>query len=78
MVFEKPKEELTERYGIIKCGGAQFDALDQSEAIAYRKTGHEWQVLVSDREKMQKKYPNALVLPATIDEIMLLYVKGEQ
>ena len=78
VVFEKPKEELTERYGIIKCGGAQFDALDQSEAIAYRKTGHEWQVLVSDREKMQKKYPNALVLPATIDEIMLLYVKGEQ
>ena len=29
-------------------------------------------------EKMQKKYPKAMVVPATIDEIMLLYVKGEK
>ena len=37
---------------------------------------YEWQVLVSDREKMHRKYPKALIVPATIDEIMLLYVKG--
>ena len=76
VVFEKPKDELTERYGIIKCGAAQLDALDKSDVISYRKMDYEWQVLVSDRERMQKKYPKALVVPATIDEIMLLYVKG--
>ena len=78
VVFEKPKDELTERYGIIKCGAAQFDALDKSDIISYRKMDYEWQILVSDRERAQKKYPKALVLPATIDEIMLLYVKGEK
>ena len=78
VVFEKPKDELTEQYGIIKCGAAQFDALDKSDIIAYRKMDHEWQILVSDRDRMQKKYPKALVVPATIDEIMLLYVKGEK
>ena len=78
VVFEKPKDELTERYGIIKCGAAQFDALDKSDIISYRKMDYEWQILVSDREKAQKKYPKALVVPATIDEIMLLYVKGEK
>ena len=78
VVFEKPKDELTERYGILKCGAAQFDALDKSDIISYRKMDYEWQILVSDRERMQKKYPNALVVPATIDEIMLLYVKGEK
>ena len=76
--FEKPKDELTERYGIIKCGAAQFDALDKSDIISYRKMDYEWQILVSDRERAQKKYPKALVVPATIDEIMLLYVKGEK
>ena len=25
-----------------------------------------------------KKYPKTLIVPATIDEIMLLYVKGEK
>ena len=78
VVFEKSKDELTERYGIIKCGAAQFDALDKSDIISYRKMDYEWQILVSDRERMQKKYPKALVVPATIDEIMLLYVKGEK
>ena len=56
----------------------QFDALDKSDIISYRKMDYEWQILVSDRERMQKKYPKALVIPATIDEIMLLYVKGER
>ena len=78
VVFEKPKDELTEGYGVIKCGAAQFDALDKADIIAYRKMDYEWQILVSDREKMQKKYPKALVVPAAIDEIMLLYVKGEK
>ncbi len=77
VVFEMPKDELTEQYGIIKCGAAQFEALDKSELIAYRKMDYEWQALVSDRERMQKKYPKAMIVPATIDEIMLLYVKGE-
>ena len=78
VVFEKPKDELTERYGIIKCGAAQFDALDKSDIISYRKMDYEWQILVSDREKMQKKYPKAPVVPAAIDEIMLLYIKGKR
>lgn len=78
VVFSKPKDELLEQYGIIKCGAAQFDALDKDDVIVYRKMDYEWQALVADREKMQKKYPKAMVVPATIDEIMLLYVKGEK
>ena len=65
-----------ERYGILKCGAAQFDVLDRTEIIAYRKMDYEWQVLVSDRENMRKKYSKVMIVPATIDEIMLLCVKG--
>ena len=78
VVFSKPKDELMERYGILKCGAAQFDVLDRTEIIAYRKMDYEWQVLVSDRENMRKKYSKVMIVPATIDEIMLLYVKGEK
>ncbi len=78
VIFSKPKDELIEQYGIIKCGTAQFEALDKSDIIVYRKMDYEWQVLISNREKMQKKYPKAMIVPATIDEIMLLYVKGEK
>ena len=77
LIFSKPKDELLESYGIVKCGAAQFDALDKQDIIAYRKQDYEWQVLVADRHSAEKKYPKAMVIPATIDEIMLLYVKGE-
>ena len=77
VVFCKSKDELRYQYGIIRCGAAQFDAIDKDEVIAYRKQDYEWEVLIGDRDLAQKKYPKAVIDPATIDEIMLLYVKGE-
>ncbi len=77
IIFCEAKDELLERYGIIKCGAAQFDAIDKKDIVAYRKQDYEWQVLVANRAKAAKKYSKAMVIPATIDEIMLLYVKGE-
>ena len=78
VVFSKLKDELIEQYGIIKCGAAQFGALDKSDIIVYRKMDYEWQVLVADRAAMKKKYPKTLIDSVSIDEIMLLYVKGER
>ena len=77
VVFDKPKDELRYKYGIIKCGAAQFDRIDKSEIIAYRKQDYEWQVLIADRVAAQAKYPAAIIDPASLDDIMLLFVKGE-
>ena len=78
VIFEKPKDELRYRYGIVRCGAAQFAAIDEADRIAWRKQDYEWEVLVADREVARKKYPKAVVDPATIDEIMLLHIKGER
>ncbi len=77
VVFSKTKDELRYRYGIMKCGTAQFESMDKADIVAYRKQDFEWQVLVADRNIAQRKYPNAVIDPATLDDIMLLFVKGE-
>lgn len=77
VIFSKPKDELLENYGIIKCGDAAFERIEKEDRVACRKLDYEWQILVEDRNRIQKKYKDAMVIPATIDEIMLLYVKGE-
>ena len=77
IVFQKPKDELLENYGIIKCGASLFDKIDKDEVIAYRKQDYEWQVLIGNKQLAQKKYPTAMIVPASIDEIMLMYVKGD-
>lgn len=78
VLFCKTKDELRYRYGIIRCGAAVFDRIDREEILALRKEDYQWNVLVADREKARRKYKDAVVDDATIDDIMLLYVKGEQ
>ena len=78
VLFCKTKDELRYRYGIVGCGAVLFDQLDKEEVLTYRKDDYQWNVLVADKEKVRKKYKNAVVDDATIDDILLLYVKGEQ
>ena len=77
VVFSKPKDELRYYYGIMKCGAAQFEKIDRADIVAYRKQDFEWQILVADRNEAQKKYPDSIIDPATLDDIMLLFIKGE-
>ncbi len=78
VLFCKAKDELRYHYGIIRCGAAIFDEIDKSEILAYRKEDYQWNVLVADKEKARRRYKNAVVDDAAIDDILLLYVKGER
>lgn len=78
VIFSESKDKLIYKYGIIKCGAKQFNEIDKEDIIAYRKQDYEWEVLISNRDIAQKKYPKAVIDSATIDEIMLIYIKGEQ
>lgn len=77
VIFSHEKDDLVDNYGIVSCGTAIFDTLDKTEIIAYRKEDYQYKVLVKNRDKAAKNYPKAIVSPATIEEIMLFYVKGE-
>lgn len=78
VLFCKAKDELRYHYGIIRCGAALFDTIDKSEVLAYRKCDYQWDVLVANKDSARHKYKNAIVDDASIDDILLLYVKGEQ
>lgn len=77
VIFSHEKNDLVDNYGIVSCGAAIFDTLNKTEIIAYRKEDYQYKVLVKNRDKAAKNYPKAIVSPATIEEIMLFYVKGE-
>lgn len=78
VMFCKTKDELRYHYGIIRCGAAVFDQIDRSEILAYRKEDYQWSVLVADKERARRRYKNAVVDDAAIEDILLLYVKGER
>lgn len=78
VLFCKSKDELRYKYGILRCGSTLFDTIDKSEILACRKQDYQWDVLVADKEKAQRTYKTAVIDDASIDDILLLYVKGEQ
>ena len=78
VVFTLPKDELRYRYGILRCGQAAFEALEPGDMLACRRQPMAWDVLVPDREAAQRKYPGTVVDAATLEEVMLLYIKGEK
>ncbi len=78
VLFCKSKDELRYHYGVIRCGAAVFDRIDKTEVLAYKKEEYQWNVLVADKEAAGNKYKDAVVDDASIDDILLLYVKGER
>ena len=42
---------------MIKCGTAQFEALDKADITAYRKMDYEWQVLITIGKKWRGNIP---------------------
>lgn len=69
---------LLDQYGIVRCGEEMFRLIEPNDILNYRKQDFEWSVLVKNRKEAEYKYKNCIVDKPSIEEIMLLYVKGDQ
>ena len=76
IIMNTTKDELIYEYGIIRCGQHLFEQISKEDIVAYRKQAYQYEVLVKDKKNMAKKYSDAVIDTATIDEIMLLSIKG--
>ncbi len=78
VVFSRSREDLAEKMGLLKCGSAAFQALDKSHVLRIRKSAFDVEALVDDRRFYAGRLPDLLLQPATTEEIMLFYVRGEK
>ena len=78
IVFTRSKDELLEQFGVLKCSESDFEKLDKSGMLRYRTTEHGCEALVEDLDAARRNYPDQVIDKITLDEIMLLYIKGEK
>ncbi|MDE6892111.1 MAG: ABC transporter ATP-binding protein [Lachnospiraceae bacterium] len=76
IIFEESKDELIYNYGIIRCGKDKFAALSPDDYLISRETNLSMECLVRDRESAKRNYKNVVVDPASLEDIMLFYIKG--
>ncbi len=78
IVLSKTTDELLEQYGIVKCTTEEFMKIQKQDYIKYRKKKYEYEVLVSNKKDFKAKYQIAVIDKITLDDLMVLMIKGEE
>lgn len=82
ILFNVAKDAICDEAGIVHCRSAQVEALRQdgtfaSERIKVLREAYETRLLVSDRFAFSKRYPDIPVDKATLDDYLMMTLKGE-
>ena len=78
LIMAASKNDLVYNFAVMRCKESQFLELDPGDILVYRKRDYQIDVLVSNGNEIQRKYRNAVIDHVSVDEIMLLLVKGER
>ncbi len=78
IVLSKEKDELLEKYGVVRCSSEEFKRFQKTDYLKYKKNKYSYEVLVEDRNAFKKQYRGMVIDKPTLEEIMLIYVKGEK
>ena len=73
-----PTSEILENYGIIKCDEKDFSKIAKEDYEYYRKEKYQYEVLVNNKKMIKSKYGISTIDKASIEDIMLFYIKGEK
>lgn len=78
IILNKTKDELIYEYGVIRCSESDYQNILQEDILSSMKKDYQIDVLIKNRKLMEKKYKNLIIDSVSLDEIMLLLVKGER
>lgn len=78
VILNENKDELLDNYGALKCSIDSFSKIDKDNIIRYKKNKYNYEILVSDRNKISKKYKDCVVDKITLEDLMILVIKGEK
>lgn len=77
LIMTVSRNDLVYNFAVMRCKESQFLSIDPRDMIAWRKRDFQTDVLVPDGKEAQRIYKNMVVDHVSIEEIMLLLVKGE-
>lgn len=78
IVLEDTRDDIMDNYGVLKCDVDYFKNIDKEDIISYRKNKYDYNILVKDKEKISKKYKNCIIDKVTLEDLMVLMIKGEE
>ncbi|MBE5805418.1 MAG: ABC transporter ATP-binding protein [Clostridiales bacterium] len=77
-MLDKPKDEIIDNYGILKCDIDVFENIDKNDIVSYKKNKYNYEILVNNAELCKKKYNNCIIDRITLEDLMINIIKGEK
>ena len=78
IVLTDKNDDILRKYGVIRCSEEVFRSIDLSDAIAWRRKGYQVDILVPDINIARQKYKELIIDHTNIEEVMLMFAKGER
>lgn len=78
IVLDEQKDNVINDYGILKCDHSYFDKISKNDVLAYKKNKYNTDVLIKDKERLKKKYKGVIIDNVTLEDLMILMIKGDK
>lgn len=76
IVMSDSKDRLLADHAVLKCGSDDLGQIDPSLVAGVRRNRFSCEVLVRDAEQVRRRYPDLVLDPASLDDIMVFCAKG--
>ena len=71
------KDDIRDRYGRVACTAAQLEQLGLGDLLRVRRGAFGCEGLTANRAEFQRKYPQLLAEPLSLEDIMVFMERGE-
>lgn len=78
LLFMKTYDEIQENFGVLNCRKEVLNSLNPEDILSYRKESYGYKVMIKSKQELRKTFPNLEIENASIEDLMLFHVKGEQ
>lgn len=78
IVLDRDRDTIMDQYGILKCSKEELMQIDANDIIRIRNNRYDCEVLVVNRRELQQKYNDFVIDKITLEDLMLLLIKGER
>lgn len=77
IVFHEETDVLLDGYALLKVTEEQFEKLDKDYILRYKKENYGYRCLTNEKQFYQENYPEIVIEKGSIDELMMMMIRGE-
>ncbi len=78
ILLSDSRDNILEHYGLLKCDKEYFPKIDKEDIVSYKMNKYDCEVLLNNVIDAKKKYKKCVIDKITLEELMVMMIKGDR